>query len=305
METLGAAIQNWMEAYKIHSVRESTYDRLLTSLDLMKRYSVYECDVSELDSDDIQAYVNLLVRDGYALSTIRKQYHLIGAYLSHANAIGLVPRLAHKGVELPSKSSVVKREKQVHAYTEEEQDRLRTTLQPLEHPAYGAVLLMLETGMRIGEVLALGWDDIDWRRRAVRIHKTMVRLGNHSKQYVREEAKSYSSNRTIPLSVRAQELLRNLLRQPSDGGFIIHDRLGNPLSYEAVRWQTRKACEKAHIPYYGQHVFRHTFATNCYHRGCDVKVLSKLLGHSDVTITYNVYIHLFGDALEEMRAIVG
>ena len=53
------------------------------------------------------------------------------------------------------------------------------------------------------------------------------------------------------------------------------------------------------------HVFRHTFATNCYYRGCDVKILSKLLGHSSVTVTYNTYIHLFGDALEEMRAVLG
>ena len=53
------------------------------------------------------------------------------------------------------------------------------------------------------------------------------------------------------------------------------------------------------------HAFRHTFATNCYERGCDVKILSKLLGHSDVAITYNIYIHLYGDALEEMRRVVG
>ena len=59
------------------------------------------------------------------------------------------------------------------------------------------------------------------------------------------------------------------------------------------------------LPYLGMHAFRHTFATNCYERGCDVKILSKLLGHSDVAITYNIYIHLYGDALEEMRRVVG
>lgn len=50
---------------------------------------------------------------------------------------------------------------------------------------------------------------------------------------------------------------------------------------------------------------RHTFATNCYYRGCEIKLLSKLLGHANVTITYNIYINLYGDALEEMRSIVG
>lgn len=55
----------------------------------------------------------------------------------------------------------------------------------------------------------------------------------------------------------------------------------------------------------GQHVFRHTFATNYYNRSCDVKILSKLLGHADVSVTYNVYIHLYGDALEETRSVFG
>ncbi len=77
------------------------------------------------------------------------------------------------------------------------------------------------------------------------------------------------------------------------------------MSYEALRYQIQIACDQAGVPYKGQHVFRHTFATNCYYRGCDIKILSKLLGHSDVTVTYNTYIHLYGDALEEMRSVVG
>ena len=88
-------------------------------------------------------------------------------------------------------------------------------------------------------------------------------------------------------------------------GHIFVDRYGEPLTYEAVRYQIQFACAKANLPYLGMHVFRHTFATNCYNRGCDVKILSKLLGHADVAITYNTYIHLYGDALEEMRKVIG
>ncbi|MBQ7850102.1 MAG: tyrosine-type recombinase/integrase [Clostridia bacterium] len=77
------------------------------------------------------------------------------------------------------------------------------------------------------------------------------------------------------------------------------------LSYEAIRYQINHACADAGVSYKGQHAFRHTFATNCYKKGADVKILSKLLGHSDVSITFNVYIHLFGDALEEMRSVIG
>ena len=59
-------------------------------------------------------------------------------------------------------------------------------------------------------------------------------------------------------------------------------------------------CKDAFVPYRGEHVFRHTFATNCYHKGVDVKILSRLLGHADVNITYNIYVHLYGDGFDEM-----
>lgn len=159
--------------------------------------------------------------------------------------------------------------------------------------------------MRVGEVLALGWDDIDWKRRAVKIRKTVVRIVDKKRSYIQNTAKSYSSNRTIPLSRDALDILKWIKDTdvcPSET--IAHDENGERLSYEALRWWTQKACDEAGVKYYGQHVFRHTFATRCYEKGCDVKMLSRLLGHADVTITYNVYIHLFGDALEEMRAVV-
>ena len=77
-------------------------------------------------------------------------------------------------------------------------------------------------------------------------------------------------------------------------------------AYEALRWQTKCACRDAGIEYRGEHIFRHTFATNCYYKGMDIKILSRLLGHADVNITYNIYVHLYGDGFEEMyEALVG
>ena len=67
-----------------------------------------------------------------------------------------------------------------------------------------------------------------------------------------------------------------------------------------IEYQTQCLCKAAVVPYRGEHVFRHTFATNCYHKGVDVKILSRLLGQADVTITYNIYIHLYGDGFDEM-----
>ena len=67
---------------------------------------------------------------------------------------------------------------------------------------------------------------------------------------------------------------------------------GQRIFYEALRYQTQCLCEAAVVSYRGEHVFRHTFATNCYHKGVDVKILSRLLGHADVNITLNKYTHV-------------
>lgn len=304
MKCLDEAIRDWMVSFKKNSVKPATYDRLETSFGLMKHYAISRVTIDQLDEDYIQDYINDLVKDGYAMSTIKKQFHLITEFMDYANVKGLIDRPYHKAVKLPSKLAVKKPTREVISYTEPEQEALCKVLWTFKRPAYAAALLMLETGMRIGEVLALEWNDIDLRRKCVKICKTFVRLGNHRKSYIQNDAKSFTSNRTIPLSKKALRLLEEMKIRDEFRQYVIHDERGNPLCYEAVRWQTKKACLEAGVPYYGQHVFRHTFATNCYYKGCDVKRLSKLLGHSDVTITYNIYIHLFGDELEDMRLIL-
>lgn len=305
MDILRNEILRWMEDYKQTSVRSTTYDRLITSLNLMEKYPISSMRTDQIQTNDIQRYINKLSDDGYALSTIKKQLHLIGEYIDHATIVGDLTRPVHKAVKLPSEEAVKKHKKEVIAYTKAEQRALKAVLTKHDNPAYYTILIMLETGMRIGEALALSWDDIDWNRKAVRVRKTVVRIAEKKRSYVQNSAKSFSSNRVIPLSKDAQNILSWMKTTDNClSSFIFHDEHGERLSYEALRWWTQKACNEAGIEYYGQHVFRHTFATNCYEKGCDVKMLSKLLGHADVTITYNVYIHLFGDALEEMRAVV-
>lgn len=305
MGKLSESIKEWMEGCKRNSVKPTTYDRLETSYNMLIQDGVSNIDVEALTAKDIQGYLNRLVANGYALSTIKKQFHLITAYLTYANAEGLIDRLVFKNVQLPSQTVVKKKKREVVTYSKQEQIALMKVLRTNEKPGYGASILMLESGMRVGEVLALTWDDVLWERRAIVINKTLIRIANRRRMEVQDGAKSYTSNRTIPLSTEAEKLLTTAYEaSETKHGYIFHNDDGSPLSYEALRYQIQCACDKANVPYKGQHVFRHTFATNCYYRGCDVKILSKLLGHSNVTITYNIYIHLFGDAVEEMRSVL-
>ena len=304
MKIFGEAIQDWMVNYKKNSVKPATYDRLETSFKLMKAYKIFMIPIDQIDTDYIQEYLNELVSSGYTMSTIKKQFHLITAFMDHANVKGIIDKPYHKGVRLPSRMVIQKPPRDIQAYNKAEQSKLNKVLLRFDRPSYLAAVIMMESGMRIGEVLALSWSDVDFRRKCIRINKTFVRLGNRGKSYVQHEAKSFTSNRTIPMSRNLCDILSDRSKADMFGEFVVHDDKGRSLSYEAVRWQITQACSEAGVPYYGQHVFRHTFATNCYNKGCDVKKLSKFLGHADTSITYNTYIHLFGDELEEMRLIL-
>lgn len=306
MKTLSDSIKEWMEQYKRNSVKPTTYDRLETSLKTLLNYKIAYMDILSLRTEDLQEFINHMVADGYALTTIKKQYHLVSSYLKFANTEGIIPRPIYNNVKLPSQQAVKKKKREVLGYSRPEQVMLRRVLRTHERPGYAAALLMMETGLRVGECLALTWNDILWERRAVKVGKTLIRITNRRRMEVQDGAKSFTSNRTIPLSTDAYMLLEDLYEKAKNrNGYIFAAEDGQPMSYEAIRYQIQLACDEAGVPYKGQHVFRHTFATNCYNRGCDVKILSKLLGHANVAVTYNVYIHLFGDALEEMRSVVG
>ena len=303
--SLTTYIDQWLTTYKATTVKPATYDRLLTSVRALEGFSIAEMPIGEITSVHIQQYVNELAGKGYGLSTIKKQMRIVTAPLKQASALHIIPADPGVGIRLPSRYNVAKPEKVVEAYTAQEQTALLNVLSSGRRTGYFAIALMIETGLRVGEVLALRWQDVQLTRKRINVRNTVVRLANKKQSFVQDSVKSESSRRTIPLTPEAINILEEqYARRVNEWVFVNDD--GERLSYEALRYQTRKACEEAGIEYRGEHVFRHTFATNCYHKGIDVKILSRLLGHADVNITYNLYIHLYGDGFDEMyEALVG
>ena len=303
--TIEDGIRIWLHEFKKETVKAATYDRLIISYRQFIKYSISRLNVLDVRSVDIQKYVNTLIREGYSMSSVKKQFNLISAYMKYAYSEGYIRTPVYLSVKLPKQQKKKNTTSKIKTYSLLEQRRLLEELYTMKHKSYGVAILMLETGMRIGEVLCLTENDIDWDRRAISINKTLVKLSTQKGvSFVQNSAKSDTSNRIIPLNKTALNVLQKLC-DGSRGYIFSGDDYDKPFSYETVRYHLRAACKNAGVEYKGNHVFRHTFATNCYRRGCDVKLLSKLLGHADVAITYNIYIHLFGDELEEMRSVLG
>lgn len=308
-EKLVEGCEKWLYQYKLNSVKKGTFERLRTSLVMMKRYPIAAVPIKDLTAAVIQRYLNQLVQDGYALTTIKKQYNLITSYVRYLMGEGAPIPPVYLNVKLPSEDTVQKHKKDVVAYSKPEQKRLLAACEE-DTLAGRVVILLIETGMRIGELLALKWEDIIWERRAVFIHRTLVNHASRKLASLQDSAKSRSSNRKIPLSAKAMGLLEQMYDETANpDGLLFPSSTTDPSCVESIGYNTcRNAvlelCEKAKVKYSGFHIFRHTFATNCYYKGCDVKKLSKLMGHSEVSITYNTYIHLFGDNIDDLRDVV-
>lgn len=153
-----------------------------------------------------------------------------------------------------------------------------------------AVLLCLYAGLRLGEVCALQWTDIDLDGMTLTVNRTVQRIavsGYQTRTILLEtEPKSESSRRTIPLTDGILELLLPLREGQT---YVFGGE--KPLEPRTMQYRYKKLLKEAGIDDRNFHTLRHTFATNCVENGMDVKVLSEILGHSDVKITLNRYVH--------------
>jgi len=294
-------IGSWLSTVKKGRVKPSTFDRLATSVVTLMEYPIHAMSISAITPEDCEAYVDQLTASGYSLTTIKKQMQIVSAPLRYAYTHRVIPFDPAACMKPPSKAFVLKAKKKVDAFTVEEQKRLREVLRTRKHPAYAAIEMMLETGMRPGEVLAFEPEDINLDGQYIYVHRTMINLANKKTSYVQDSAKSETSNRRVPLSKRAQEMAEAIIKSKQE-----HPYMQGPerVSYEALRYQCARVCEQAGVPYKGLHVFRHTFATNLFYKGVNIKILSKILGHSETSVTMNIYIHLYGDGFSEMLSAV-
>lgn len=153
------------------------------------------------------------------------------------------------------------------------------------------IIICISTGLRLGEICSLKWDDVDIEEKILYVNTTVQRIavdGHDSRTALLEgEPKSIFSKREIPLSDEIVELL--LPYYENKQKYIINsDKPMEPRSYQ-IKFQ--KYLKAAGIERKNFHILRHTFATNCINNGTDIKSLSEILGHSDVKITLNRYVH--------------
>lgn len=157
---------------------------------------------------------------------------------------------------------------------------------------YLGIVLTLYTGLRIGELCALTWENIDLKNKRILVKKTLQRiyLQKSKTQILIDSPKSSKSIRKIPMNDKIYEILKAEKNKNDDDDFFLtgDKRYIEPRRYQYVFY---RALKDAGLKEYNFHILRHTFATNCIKVGMDPKSLSEILGHSTVNITLNKYVH--------------
>lgn len=157
------------------------------------------------------------------------------------------------------------------------------------------ILVSLYTGLRIGEICALSWEDIDFNNHIIHVRHTIARVINHSSQdnsfskLILDTPKTTASLRDIPISSKLLPLLKQM-KDRAKSDFVVSDGNGF-VSTRTYDYRYHSVLKKCGIPSVNYHALRHTFATRCIEAGVDVKSLSEILGHANVGITLNTYVH--------------
>ena len=202
--------------------------------------------------------------------------------------------------------------KVLETYSPEELRRLAGYI--MEHPSYEgiAILITMMTGLRIGEVCGLKWRNVDPKEKTITVDCTIARVyipktfgsTGEKKSYVREGIpKTRSSNRCIPITAQLAKCLAKVRGIMPDNFYIASgtEKCTEPRTF---RHHFNNLCEKAGVRIIKFHGLRHSFATNMIRGGADIASVSRILGHSDISTTLDIYTHASMDSKREAIKIM-
>jgi integrase len=276
---LAAVAEEWLQAVR-QSRKYSTYMKYLSVYEHHIKKPFGELPVSRIRSEPVADSI----RPGISESLTKSIYSVLNQMLSYAARHLKTGEVHLKRTETPKKMTPVK------ILNPSEQTRLLRILCPNPRRRDLGILLSLFMGLRLGEVCSLKWEDFDMEAKILHVCRTVQRVptadGKTRTVLMEGEPKTSCSKRDIPIPDFLYELL---LPFSNDGVYLLDPR--KPTDPRTCQNRFKACLRAAGIEDTHFHVLRHTFATNSIDHGADVKSVSEMLGHSDVKITLNRYVH--------------
>ena len=283
----------WLDIHK-GQLKYSSYVKYYNILNVYILPYFTNKKIEEITSIDLNRFVEYLLtrggtqNKGLSTKTVNDIFSVFRAILKYASEQGYHP--GNNGGCI----TIKQHRKEFSILSPKDLKKLIKYLESNLSPKNLGILLSLYSGLRIGEICALRWEDVSLDDGIIYVHSTMQRLQTNSisgpkTQILITAPKSLCSIRKIPLSENVLQILKNTCF--SHSGFILtgkENQFVEPRTYENYFKKVLIECQIEKTTF---HTLRHTFATKCIEVGVDMKCISEILGHSNISITMNRYVH--------------
>ena len=296
--TIAEVFEKWYQTIR-NRIKEST----AANYQMKAKKHIFpnfgEIQITSLTATEVNEFVDAKLAEGLSARYIADIIILMKSiYKFAANTYHISNPMSE--VSVPRKRS-----SEIMLLDADEQKRLQRYLDVNPDRTTMGIALSLHMGIRIGELCALQWSDIDLKKRILTVRKTIQRIqcqeqGKRTKLIV-TEPKSESSKRCIPIPEFLLDILKKFSGNTEE--FVLSGKT-NPIEPRTMQYRFAKILKNVKLPSIHFHALRHMFASNCVKLGFDIKTLSEILGHSSVDITLNRYVHSsFEQKVEYMKLL--
>lgn len=295
-------LNEWLEDFVRPSVKVRTYDRYRQLIE-QHISQIGGTELGNLSAMGLQRFITGLLQngnhrtgEGLSPNSVNQVITVLKSSLRTAHVLGLVPEYVADNLKRPKG-----REKRVECFSLAEQKRIEGAIMGGRKDKMYGIVICLYTGLRLGELLALKWEDVDLSKGTLTVMSSCYDGRNG---VVMSEPKTPSSRRVIPLPKRLLPILRGIKRR-SRSPFVISSNSGKAICLRSYQRSFELLLNKLDIPHRGFHSLRHTFATRALECGMDVRTLAEILGHKNPTVTLNRYAHSLMEHKQDMMNRLG
>ena len=301
-------LTEWLENYVKPVSKHKTYLRYNDIVNQHVASQLGDYELQSLTPLVLQHYTMRLLKSGnlrtgmgLSANTVNGIVTVIQNSLRSAYSVGQLPEYFGDKIKRPRS-----KQKQIISFTVSEQKKIEKEILSSPKPRMFGVVLCLYTGLRIGELLALEWNDIDFIKCTVSVTKSMHDGKDAEGRNARiiDEPKTETSKRVIPFPKQLLPYLKDL-KIYSRSNYVVASTKGKGVFIRSYQKSFEVCLKKLGIPHKGFHALRHTFATRAIECGMDVKTLSEILGHKSAAVTLNKYVHSFMEHKKEMMNKLG
>ena len=288
-------LEEWLEVFVKPTNKMQTYKKYKGIVKNHIERNLGECELENLSAEILQQFIAELVSENLSTNTISGIVTVLKLSLKLARINEKTKNLQINLMVLPKTH-----EKQINCFSKTEQQKFEKYVSSSSKSKLFGILLCLYSGLRIGELLALTWKDVDFVKNCIYVNKTCYDSWENGK-YVKvlDAPKTDNSTRIIPIFKNLLPKLKEM-KKNAKSDFVIEGRTNEGISIRSYQYTFERMLKKLGVEHKGFHSLRHTFATRALEVGMDVKTLSEILGHSNPMITLKRYAHCLLEHKSEM-----